>query len=186
MLAQTIYKPVEEAKGLQIGDKVENFSALDQHDELFTLNEALMKGPVVIIFYRGHWCPVCNKHLSHLQDSLQLIYEKGAAVVAISPEKSEFLKLTAEKSHASFSLLYDEGYKISDTFDVTFLPDSRLRIMYNTMLRANLKSAHSDESQRLPIPATFIIGQDGKIVWRHFDPDYKKRSSVSDIVKNIH
>lgn len=186
MLAQTIYKPVEEAKGLQIGDKVENFSALDQHDELFTLNEALKKGPVVIIFYRGHWCPVCNKHLSHLQDSLQLIYEKGAAVVAISPEKSEFLKLTAEKSHASFSLLYDEGYKISDTFDVTFLPDSRLRIMYNTMLRANLKSAHSDESQRLPIPATFIIGQDGKIVWRHFDPDYKKRSSVSDIVKNIH
>lgn len=186
MLAQTIYKPVEEAKGLQIGDKVENFSALDQHDELFTLNEALKKGPVVIIFYRGHWCPVCNKHLSHLQDSLQLIYEKGAAVVAISPEKSEFLKLTAEKSHASFSLLYDEGYKISDTFDVTFLPDSRLRIMYNTMLRANLKNAHSDESQRLPIPATFIIGQDGKIVWRHFDPDYKKRSSVSDIVKNIH
>lgn len=185
MLAQTIYKPVEEAKGLQIGDKVENFSALDQHDELFTLNEALKKGPVVIIFYRGHWCPVCNKHLSHLQDSLQLIYEKGAAVVAISPEKSEFLKLTAEKSHASFSLLYDEGYKISDTFDVTFLPDSMSRIIYNTMLRANLKSAHSDESQCLPIPATFIIGQDGKIVWRHFDPDYKKRSSVSDIVKNI-
>lgn len=185
MLAQTIYKPVEEAKGLQIGDKVENFSALDQHDELFTLNEALKKGPVVIIFYRGHWCPVCNKHLSHLQDSLQLIYEKGAAVVAISPEKSEFLKLTAEKSHVSFSLLYDEGYKISDTFDVTFLPDSMSRIIYNTMLRANLKSAHSDESQRLPIPATFIIGQDGKIVWRHFDPDYKKRSSVSDIVKNI-
>ena len=184
-MAQTKNKTVNEAEGLQIGDIVENFSALDQHDEIFTLKEALGKGPVVIVFYRGQWCPYCMKHLSHLQDSLQLIYEKGATVVAISPEKSEFLKRTATKTNASFYLLYDEGYKISDTFDVTFLPNRTSRIMYNTMLGADLKNAHSDESQRLPIPATFIIDQDGKIVWRHFDPDYKQRSSVSDIVKNI-
>ncbi|MCA1761082.1 MAG: hypothetical protein LC658_15045, partial [Bacteroidales bacterium] len=53
---------------------------------------------------------------------------------------------------------------------------------YNTMLGANLKEAHSDDSQRLPIPATYVINTDGKIVWRHFDPDYKKRSTVEDIV----
>ncbi|PJB59866.1 MAG: alkyl hydroperoxide reductase, partial [Bacteroidetes bacterium CG_4_9_14_3_um_filter_41_19] len=132
-------------------------------------SEALKKGPVVVIFYRGQWCPVCNKHLSHLQDSLQLIYEKGATVIAVSPEQSEFLKRTAEKTHASFSLLYDEGYKISDLFDVTFKPDTMTTIMYNTLLSANLKKANTDDSQRLPIPATFIIGTDGKIVWRHFD-----------------
>jgi len=184
-MAQTNYKTVKEAKGLQIGDSVKNFTAKDLHDSTFVLSDALKKGPVIVIFYRGQWCPVCNKHLSTLQDSLQLIYDKGASVIAISPEKSEFLKRTAEKTHASFSLLYDEGYKIADLFDVTFKPDSLTTVMYNTLLSANLKKANTDDSQRLPIPATFIIGTDGKIVWRHFDPDYKKRSTVADIVKNI-
>ncbi|NHB70329.1 peroxiredoxin-like family protein [Perlabentimonas gracilis] len=184
-MAQTNLKTLKEAKGLQVGDFVKNFTAKDLHNNTFVLSDALKKGPVVVIFYRGQWCPICNKHLSHLQDSLQLIYDKGATVVAISPENSEFLKRTAEKTHASFSLLYDEEYKISDLFDVTFKPDSITVTIYNTMLGANLKNAHSDNSQRLPIPATFIIGQDSKIAWRHFDPNYKKRSTVADIVKNI-
>jgi len=184
-MAQTDYKTVKEAKGLQVGETVKDFSAVDLHDSTFTLSEALKKGPVVVIFYRGQWCPVCNKHLSHLQDSLQLIYEKGATVIAVSPEQSEFLKRTAEKTHASFSLLYDEGYKISDLFDVTFKPDTMTTIMYNTLLGANLKKANTDDSQRLPIPATFIIGTDGKIVWRHFDPNYKNRSTTKQIIENI-
>ncbi|NCQ10814.1 MAG: redoxin domain-containing protein, partial [Bacteroidetes bacterium] len=94
-------------------------------------------------------------------------------------------KRTAEKTHASFSLLYDEGYKISDLFDVTFKPDTMTTIMYNTLLGANLKKANTDDSQRLPIPATFIIGTDGKIVWRHFDPNYKNRSTTKQIIENI-
>lgn len=185
IMAQTNFKTVKEAKGLQVGETVEDFSAVDLHDNTFTLSEALNKGPVVVIFYRGQWCPICNKHLSHLQDSLHLIYDKGASVVAISPEKSEFLKRTAEKTNASFSLLYDEGYKIANLFDVTFKPDSLTTVMYNTIFRANLKEANTDDSQRLPIPATFIIGTDGKIVWRHFDPDYKKRSTAKEIVDNL-
>lgn len=82
-------------------------------------------------------------------------------------------------------MLFDEGYKISNLFDVTFLPNKATRISYNTALGAKLKEAHSDDSERLPIPATFIIDTDGKIVWRHFDPDYKERASVKDIVDNI-
>lgn len=185
IMAQTNYKKVNEAKGLQVGEIVEDFSAVDLHDSTFTLSEALKKGPVVVIFYRGQWCPICNKHLSHLQDSLQLIYAKGASVVAISPEQSEFLKRTAEKTNVSFSLLYDEGYKIANLFDVTFKPDTLATVMYNTILRANLKEANTDDSQRLPIPATFIIDTNGKIIWRHFDPNYKKRSTVTDIVNNL-
>jgi len=185
MSLQPNFKSVNETNGLQVGDSVENFTALDLHDQLFTLSDTLKKGPVVIIFYRGQWCPFCNRHLKKLQRKLQMIYDKGASVIAVSPEKSEFLKRTAEKTHASFTLLHDEGYKISDMFDVTFKPPQILTTVYNTILKANLKNAHSDDSQRLPIPATFIISQEGKIVWRHFDPDYKKRSSVEDIIANI-
>jgi peroxiredoxin len=79
----------------------------------------------------------------------------------------------------------DEDYKISDQFGLTFRPDSMTRVIYNTVLGGDLKEAHSDDSQRLPIPATYIIAKDGKIVWRHFDPDYKKRAKVEDIVNNI-
>jgi len=185
IMAQTEYKRVNEAQGLQVGTTITDFSATDVNGNTFNLQEALQKGPVVLVFYRGQWCPVCNRHLSNLQDSLQLIYSAGASVIAVSPEKQEYLKKTADKTHATFTLLYDEGYKIANQFDVTFKPDAITRTLYNTALGADLKNANSDDSERLPIPATFIIGKDSKIVWRQFDPDYKKRSTVEDILNNL-
>jgi len=185
IMSQNEYKTVKEAKGLAVGDRVANFSAINQKGETFILSEALKQGPVVVIFYRGQWCPVCNRHLGQVQDSLQEIYKHGATVVAISPEKTEYLAKTAKKTHASFSLLYDENYAIANQFDVTFIPDSVTTTMYNVLLGANLENAHSDDSQRLPIPATFIINRDREIAWRHFDPDYKKRASVKDIAKTL-
>lgn len=184
-MEKILYKKIKEAKGLQPGETVNDFSAVDLNDNVFTLSEALKKGPLVVIFYRGQWCPFCNKHLKTLEQSLDKIYEKGASVVAISPEKSEFLKRTADKTNASFSLLFDEEYKIAEAFDAAFRPTKFERAIYNKILKADLKNAHSGESEQLPIPATFIIGTDSKISWRHFDPDYKKRSKVDDIVKNI-
>jgi len=178
-------RSAKEAKGLETGEKAPVFKATDMNGNKFSLQDALAEGLVVLIFYRGHWCPVCNKHLGALQDSLHLIQESGAQVVAISPEKVELLGKTAAKTGASFTLLHDENYRIAEAFDVDFRPDSTQRIMYNTFLGANLKEAHSDDSQRLPIPATFVIGKDGKIAWRHFDPDYKKRSTVSEILEAL-
>lgn len=173
------------AEGLKPGNKAPLFQAVDLHGQPYSLADALKNGPVVLIFYRGQWCPFCNMHLKALQDKLPQIYKRGASVVAISPEKSEFLKRTAEKTGAEFTLLYDEGYRIADAFDVTFRPGSLQRMMYNTFMRADLENAHSDDTERLPIPATFIINTNGMIVWRHFDPNYIKRSKVSDILKHL-
>ena len=172
-------------QGLEVGEKVPLFSASDQNDNQFNIAEALKKGPVVLIFYRGQWCPHCNKHLSAIQDSLKYINAKGARVVAVSPEKPDLLAKSAEKSGAKFTLLYDEGYKICDAFDVTFRPGRGTQIMYNLGLGADLKNAHSDDSGRLPVPATFIINQEGKIIWKQFDTDYKNRSTVAEILKNL-
>jgi peroxiredoxin len=178
-------KSVKEAVGLEVGAKAPVFEAVDQNGKKQSLDDLLKEGPVVLVFYRGQWCPICNRHLSTLNDSLDAINAKGARVVAISPEKPEKIQKTIEKTNASFTLLFDEGYKISESFDVAFLPDFATRTAYNTALGANLKDAHSDESQRLPIPATFIIGQDRTIIWRHFDPNYKNRAAVSDIVNAL-
>ena len=176
-------RKVEEANGLNVGIQAPMFSAIDADSNLFVLSDEIKNGPVVIIFYRGFWCPVCNKHLSSLQDSLKLIEERGARVIAISPEKPEFLDKMAEKTKAEFTLLYDENYKIADAYDVTYKPTGMQIFTYNVALGAKLKKTHTDETQRLPIPATYIINEDGVIIWRQFDHDYKKRSSVKEIIE---
>lgn len=182
--SQNDYRNAEEAEGIKVGETVENFKAQGL-DGTFELKQALNNGPVILVFYRGHWCPVCNQHLSELEQDLEKIYKAGGQLVAISPEKPEKLQLTQEKTKASFTLLYDKDYKIADLFDVKFRPNTVTRTTYNTVLNADLKNAHSNDSQQLPIPATYIINKNRKIVWRQFDPDYKNRSKVEDIINNI-
>jgi len=179
------YKTVNEAKGLEVGKTVPNFKALDKDSVSFDLYETLKKGPVVLVFYRGEWCPICNKHLKTLQDSLSLIYEKGATVIAISPQQPQYLNEMSEKTESKFNILYDKDYKIANLFDVNYLPKTKETAIYNSMLGAKLKTTQSDDSQQLPIPATYIINKDAKIIWRHFDPNYKKRSTVADILKAL-
>ncbi len=178
-------RSADEASGLPVGADAPDFQAIDADGKQFELASALKDGPVVMIFYRGHWCPLCNKHLGVIQDSLQLIQDRGATVIAVSPQNPEYLNKMEEKSGAKFRLLYDEGYAIADAYDVTFTPEKRELVVYNTVLNAKLKKSQSDESQRLPIPATYIIGNDGMIAWRQFDPNYKNRSSVQQILDNI-
>ncbi len=182
--AQTT-KSVEEAKGLDVGITVSNFSALNANNEIISLKEVLQEGPVVLIFYRGFWCPVCNTHLAQLQDSLKMIEATGAKVIAISPEKPEYLEKMSEKSGAQFTLLYDENYEIATAFDVNYRPKSSQLMTYNVALGAKIKKSHTSDAQNLPIPATFIINQQGEITWRQFDPNYKSRSSVKHILENI-
>lgn len=180
-----VIRSVDEAKGLEVGIKAPLFKAIDANRKEFSLENALKDGPVVIIFYRGVWCPVCNRHLSAIQEGLKLIEEKGARVIAISPQKPEYLEKMVKKTEAEFTVLYDEGYKIADAYDVTFTPTSNQIRQYNVGLRAKLKESQSDDSQRLPIPATYIINQKGEISWRQFDPNYKNRSTVEEILKAL-
>lgn len=178
-------RPVSEAKGVPVGVQAPLFTAIDKDGNIFELAAALREGPVVLIFYRGQWCPYCNRHLKALQDSLDMIHSKGATVVAVSPEKPDFLAKTAEKTGAQFRLLFDERFVISDAYDVTFRPEENQLKVYNEKLGADLAHSQTDASERLPIPATFIIDQTGTVVWRQFDPDYRKRSSVLDILNHL-
>lgn len=178
-------KDIGDVHGIEVGEKAPLFTAVNAENKTFSLEEELKNGAVVLIFYRGFWCPVCNKHLSRLQDSLMQIQATGAQVIAISPEKPEYLDKMAEKTGAEFTLLYDEDYKIANAFDVTFKPSAMQLFTYNTVLGGKLKESHTDDSQRLPIPATYIINQEGIIIWRQFDPNYKNRSTVQEILKAL-
>ena len=110
----------EAPEGMFIGSKAPDFKAKDQYGKEIRLKDLLKKGKVVLVFYRGEWCPYCNKELSRLQDSLQFIKDKGATLVAVSPELPENIDKTVEKTKAEYSILYDEGLKIMKAYDVEF------------------------------------------------------------------
>jgi peroxiredoxin len=170
--------------GLEIGDKAPEFSGIDQNGEELSLNNLIEKGPVVLIFYRGYWCPYCNKHLNELQDSLNYILQKGASVIAISPEKSEFVNKSVQQTKASFSILSDSNYLIMKKYGVDYkVADSK--VLTYKIFNMDINKTNGDDLNILPVPATYIIGRDGKIKWVHFNPDYKKRSTIKEILDQL-
>ena len=180
--SQAVIQDPFRLQGLSVGDSVSDFSTVDQNEDPFVFSEALKEGPLLLIFYRGQWCPFCNKHLSDLQDSLPLLRDLGLNIVAVSPEKPTFLDQMSENNKLDYRLIYDEGYQISYDFQLLFNPKSSLKKFYNERLNANLSFAHDDERAYLPIPATYLIDKEGFVLWRHFDPNYKNRSTVLEII----
>ncbi len=177
-------------KGLQVGAKAPNFSAKDQNGNTISLNAALKKGKVVVLFYRGYWCPGCSKAVKNLQDSLQLITAKKATVIAVSPEGYEGISKTAQKSKATFSLLSDEGLTISTAYKVIFkvTPDmDTIHKKYHLDVVGN----NGKNGNNLPRPSAFIVGKDGKITYRYFntypysDPRSNDRVTVKELLQNL-
>jgi len=176
----------EKPEGLFIHSKAFDFKAKDLTGENVNLKDLRKKGPVVIVFYRGNWCPYCNKELSRLQDSLQLIKDKGASLVAITPESQEGIIKTAEKTKAQFPIIYDEDMKIMKAYDVAYKVDEKTVARYKNFdidLAAN--NNQKPEDVFLPVPAVYIVDKEGSITYRYFEPDYKKRPSVKEILKNL-
>ena len=171
-------------EGLFIASKAPDFKAKDQNGTEIRLKDLLKKGKVVLVFYRGYWCPYCNKELARLQDSLLLIKEKGATLLAVSPETAEGITKTTEKTKAEFSVIHDEGLKIMKAYDVDFeVPENTITRYKNAGL--DIEKNNGNNGKYLPVPAVYIIDQESTIRYRFFETDYKKRPSVKDILDNL-
>lgn len=158
------------------------FEAFDNDSNFISLQSLLNKGPVVVTFYRGQWCPHCNRYMRNLQDSLDYVVKLGASIVAITPESNDEINKTISKSGASFKIIYDKGHKIMDAYDVTF-KISNLNNFMHLVAGININEASGNKDNVLPVPATYIIAPDGHIIGRHFDIDYTKRMPVATILK---
>ena len=184
MLFATFAKAQEKPLGLALNDIAPNFTAKDQYGKTVNLKALLNKGPVVLLFYRGQWCPYCNKQLNELQDSLTYVTSKGATVVAVTPEQAENISKTIEKTKASYSILFDEGLNIMKNYKVAFQIDAVTIEKYKEY-GIDFNEANGTNGANLPIPAVYIINKQGQISYRHFNPDYRKRPSVKEIAKNL-
>ncbi len=174
----------EKPEGLFIGSKAPDFKAKDQDGKEVRLKDLLKKGKVVLVFYRGYWCPYCNRELSRLQDSLTLIQEKGATVVAVSPEKPENIRQTVEKTKASYTLVYDEDMKIMKGYDVEYELEETTLARYRSS-GLDIEKNNGTNGKFLPVPAVYIIDKESNVTYRFFDADYKKRPSVAELLRNL-
>ena len=167
--------------GLKTGAVAPQFIAADNSGKSLNLKTLLKRHKsVVLFFYRGQWCPYCNKHIQQLQDSLQLLTAKGAYVIGVTPETGENINKTIGKTHASFSIIEDKGYKIMKAYDVNYRVDDAL----NAKLKnygIDLEKNNGNKDHILPVPATYVIDSSGKIVFVQFDKDYTKRASIAAI-----
>lgn len=170
--------------GLKIGDTAPEFSGTDQHGKKISLKDALKKGDVVMLFYRGQWCPFCNKQLSHFSDSLQMLVDKGVTLLAVTPETPENIKKTLTKTKASFPVIEDQNLAIMKSYKVNFAVDEKTVTKYKGY-GIDFDNANGSNGANLPVPATYIIGKDGKIKYVFFNTDYRKRASVQDILNNL-
>jgi peroxiredoxin len=176
----------EKPEGLFINSKAPDFKSKDQNGNEIVLKDLRKKGPVVLVFYRGYWCPYCNKELQRLEDSLKLIADKGAQLIAITPEKQEGVAKTIEKTKATYSIITDEDMKIMKAYDVAYQVDDKTVGRYK-MASIDLAANNGQKpgSVYLPVPAVYIINKDGEIAYRFFEPDYKKRPAVKDLLENL-
>ncbi len=177
--AETVYP-----EGLKVGDVAPDFSAKDQYGKTINLKQALQKGPVVMLFYRGQWCPYCNKQMSRFSDSLSMLTAKGASVLAIAAETAENVKKTIEKTKSTFPVVEDQGLVIMKMYKVNFAVDEKTIIKYKGY-GIDFDKANGANGANLPVPATYIIGKDGKVKYVFFNTDYRKRASAIDILNNL-
>jgi peroxiredoxin len=175
----------EKPEGLFINSKAPDFKLKDQDGKDVSLKELRKKGPVVIVFYRGNWCPYCNRHLQQLQDSLELIKKAGAQLVAITPELQEGIQKTIEKTKATFPILHDEDLKMMKAYAVAFQLDDRTMGRYKNAGIDLVAINDKKNANYLPIPAVYIVNKEGTIAFRFFDSDYKKRVTVKEILQNL-
>jgi peroxiredoxin len=169
---------------VMVGDKAPVFMAKDQNGKTVKSKDILKHDQLIVVFYRGQWCPYCNKHLMHLQENVEKFAKAGAKLVAVSPELPVNVDKTVEKSHVDYPVLYDKDSKIMKQFGVEFMLPVNLQKRYKKY-GVDLEVAHGNNDQLLPVPATYVIGKDGKVKYVHYDPQYKNRSTAKDILMHL-
>lgn len=171
-------------RSVPVGAAAPTFSLPDATGEQVSLGGLLAKGPVVLSFYRGGWCPYCNLELRALQSALSDIEAAGATLVAVSPQLPDSSLSTAQKLELSFPVLSDVGNVVARAYGLVFSLPEDLRAVYDRMGN-DLPAVNGDHTFELPVPATYVIGGDGTVAWRFVEPDYKRRGEPADILQAL-
>ncbi len=165
----------------QVGERMPSFLLPDHQGRLLDLRDLLADGPAVISFNRGHWCEYCTIELTALSQALGEIAAHGASVASIMPETEEFTKKAAATTGNAFRILSDVDHGYALSLGLVVWLGERVRKLYLAH-GLNLARFQNSSSWFVPIPATFVVGRDGRILARYVDPDFRNRMDVEDII----
>ena len=168
---------------LKVGDRAPAIVLENANGATVDVGALLKKGPVIVTFYRGGWCPYCNLELKAYQEILPEIVAAGASLVAISPERPDDTVSTAEKNALTFEVLSDVGQKVGRAFGLVYEFTEELKSAYNGF---NLDiPAHNGTPGEwaLPVSATYVIDRDGSIIYAYRDADYRDRADPRDVLQ---
>lgn len=168
-------------KALNVGASIPSFTLSDAHGRQVKSADLLEDGPMVLVFYRGAWCPFCNLYLRSIQEYLPQIKEQGATLVAVSGETPDNTLSVEEKNELTFTVLSDPNFDVAREFGIVYeMP----RVTNDAILKLgfDLTKYYSTKKPELPLSATYVIDRKGKITYAFLDPDYKKRAEPADIL----
>jgi len=161
------------------GDTMPPFVLPDESGHLVNLSSLLERGPVAVMFFRGHWCPYCRLSVRAVVQALDRIEAMGARIVAIMPETQEFTWQLKTEASAPFPILtdLDNGYALSLNLAIWLGAEIQSLLSYHDMAKF-----HGNDAWMLPIPAVFVVGRDGIVKARFVDPDFRKRMDIDDLL----
>lgn len=165
---------------LKVGAKAPEFTLPDAKGESVALATLLSKGPVVVTWYRGAWCPYCNIQLREYQKAMPELTALGANLVAISPQTPDNSLTTQQKNELSFNVLSDKANAVAKQYGIAYTLPPEIAASFKGKL--DLAKFNGDESNELPLSATYIIGTDGVIRYAFVDADYRNRAEPADII----
>ena len=168
-------------RALRAGDRAPSFVLPDANGATVSSQELLAKGPLVLTFYRGVWCPYCNLDLQAIEEVAPRIRALGASLVAISQQTAPNSRKSQVDNKLSFPILVDKGGETGAAFGIRFrLPDD-LAELYKR-LKVDLATINGEPSFTLPMPARYVIGQDGVIAFAEVNPDYTRRPEPDELL----
>jgi peroxiredoxin len=169
------------ARARKAGERAPDFSLTDSEGQVVNLADLLRQGPLALSFYRGVWCPYCNEDLKALEAWAGEIRARGAGLAAVSPQ-TQANSRKAQRDHGlSFPILSDPGGALAEAFGLRFALPAYLREVY-LGLGVDLTNLNGEPSWTLPMPARYVIGQDGVIAYAEVNPDYTRRPDPSELI----
>jgi len=169
---------------LNVGAKMPSFSLQDSNGKTIESDDLLKQANLVVVFYRGSWCPFCNLYLRNLQKNLAQIKAAGGNLVAVSVENPDNSLSVAKKNELDFTVLSDPNLTVARKFGIVYQMPKKTDELYKSK-GLDVAKHNEMEKAELPLSATYIVNKKGEIVYAFLEPDYKKRAAPETIIETL-
>ncbi len=184
MMAKAISAEEASKTALNVGGVMPSFTLSDAAGKSVKSDDLLKQGNLVVVFYRGAWCPFCNLYLKKLQENAAQIKAQGANIVAISVENPDRSMSVAAKNKIDFTVLSDPNFEVARKFGIVYEMPKETSELYKSK-GLDLVAYNNTVKAELPLSATYVVNKKGEIVYAFLEPDYKKRAEPSVIIETL-